>query len=88
MFFIVSGKANSVKWLLENGADKTVRDSSGSTPLDLAKEFNHNEIIKIIGSFATSGKKWTSKKETRKVDANLMVSYCNDSFCPFNYCTK
>lgn len=83
--FIARGRADSVKWLLGNGADKTLRNSSGSTPIDLAKEFKQDEIFQIISSFATSGKK---KKETRKVDEKLMVSCCKDSFCPFKYCTN
>ncbi len=51
-FAAEQGKVNVVEFLLANGADPNVRDSSGATPLDLACEYGadagHPELIPIL----------------------------------------
>jgi ankyrin repeat protein len=42
------GKLDALKILLEFGADKNIRDSQGRTALELAKKYNHSEIVEIL----------------------------------------
>lgn len=45
------GRPNVVKTLLRHGANVTLRDEEGKTPLDKAKERNddgHKEVVKIL----------------------------------------
>jgi ankyrin repeat protein len=42
------GKLEALKILLEFGADKNIRDSQGRTALELAKKYNHSEIVEIL----------------------------------------
>lgn len=44
------GNAELVKLLLEAKADPTAKDWRGKTPLDLAKESNHKEVVKMLES--------------------------------------
>ena len=41
------GKITAVTILLEKGASVSVRNSFGSTPLHLACEYGHHEIVKV-----------------------------------------
>jgi ankyrin repeat protein len=50
------GAVDVVKALLEHGADPTIRDYRGETPLDLAREFGHDEVVQILTS-AESGRR-------------------------------
>ena len=40
----------AVSWLLERGADKTRVNRYGSTPLETARYFNHQEIIELLSA--------------------------------------
>jgi len=42
------GHVKLTTWLLENGANPNIQAKDGSTPLHLAVEFNHLNIIKIL----------------------------------------
>lgn len=42
------GHVNLTTWLLEKGADPNIQAQDGSTPLHLAVEFNHLNIVKIL----------------------------------------
>ncbi len=42
------GKTEALKILLEVGADRNVRDSQGRTALELAKKYNHPQIVEIL----------------------------------------
>lgn len=47
------GRPNVVKTLLRHGANASLRDEEGKTPLDKAKERNdegHREVVKILES--------------------------------------
>lgn len=37
-----------LKWLLAHGADKSIPDENGDTPLDWARENGHAEIVKLL----------------------------------------
>jgi hypothetical protein len=43
------------KWMLENGADTSLKDFQGNTPFDIAEDRGNSEIAKIIDSAETSG---------------------------------
>jgi hypothetical protein len=49
-------EAKVIKFLLDNGADKTIKDNSGKTALDWAEQYkigknnNGREILKLLGS--------------------------------------
>jgi hypothetical protein len=40
----------AVSWLLERGADRTRVNKYGSTPLETARYFNHEEIVKLLSA--------------------------------------
>jgi ankyrin repeat protein len=40
----------AVSWLLDHGADKTRINKYGSTPLETARHFNHEEIVKLLSA--------------------------------------
>lgn len=42
------------KWMLENGADTSLKDFQGNTPYDVAEDRGNSEIAKIIDSAETS----------------------------------
>ena len=44
----MAGQVDSVKWLLEQGADPTAKDKIGRSCLDTAKSNGHEEIVKIL----------------------------------------
>ena len=44
-FAAASGKADTVKLLLDNGADVNVADDGGETPLDYAEEVDADEAV-------------------------------------------
>lgn len=43
------GKVDVVRFLLERGANRTVQDTLGKKPLDLAKINNHAKCVEILG---------------------------------------
>ncbi|WP_444997621.1 DUF2314 domain-containing protein [Aliikangiella sp. IMCC44359] len=44
----LSGNATSVKILLEYGADKSLKNKDGVTPIELAKVFNWEKVIELL----------------------------------------
>jgi len=42
------GKSESLKTLIECGADKNIKDKQGHTALELAKKHNHQKIVEIL----------------------------------------
>lgn len=56
------GAVDIVKELLEHGADPTIRDNKGRTPLDIAKEFGHDEVVQILASAESNRKRSRRKK--------------------------
>jgi ankyrin repeat protein len=47
-----SGHCECVKMLLQNGAQRDLRNASGKTAADLATAIGQNSIAKIINEFA------------------------------------
>lgn len=45
---VLYGKSKALQALIEGGADKNIKDEQGRTALELAKKYNHPEIIKIL----------------------------------------
>jgi len=43
-----AGHADMVELLLKHGADPSIRDNVGKTPLDIARERGHVEVVRII----------------------------------------
>ena len=60
------GAVEVVKAMLEHGADPTIRDSKGKTPLDLAKEAGHDEVVQILTSYTPSAASTHKKRRHRK----------------------
>ncbi|MCI4407481.1 MAG: ankyrin repeat domain-containing protein [Thermofilum sp.] len=75
-----NGHTDFVKLLLENGADPSIKDNSGKTAADLARERGHIEIANMIENvkelFEALKKGDTSKAE--KLLANLRVPNARD----------
>ena len=46
-----SGDPAKVRLLLDYGADKTIRNNRGRTALDVAREYNYTECIKVLQSY-------------------------------------
>lgn len=44
----VYGKSEALKALIDVGADKNAKDERGRTALELAKKYNHSEIVEIL----------------------------------------
>src|SRR5262249_32247902 len=51
----MNGNVNNVRDLLIQGAYPNIRDSSGKTPLDNAKENHRTEVIKILENYNPAG---------------------------------
>lgn len=45
---VIFGQLDMVAWLLEHGADLHLRDHSGKTPLQVAKENNQESILDLL----------------------------------------
>jgi hypothetical protein len=58
-----------VNFLLCQGADTTIENGDGKTPLNLAEEYNHAEIIEALKSF-TSQVEWPSSETDRLASCN------------------
>jgi ankyrin repeat protein len=43
-----NGHENTVKMLLTKGADASLKSKAGRTPMDLAKEKNHPEVVELL----------------------------------------
>jgi ankyrin repeat protein len=48
---VLAGETQYAKFLLENGADLTIRDWTGETPLELAHRINHTDLIDLLESW-------------------------------------
>jgi uncharacterized protein len=48
---VAYGKTDLVNLLLANGGDPNLKDQSGKTCLDLARENNHADIVEVLKSF-------------------------------------
>lgn len=44
----IKGHKNIVEWLLQKGADKSLRSFDSKTALDYARENKHKEIIQLL----------------------------------------
>jgi ankyrin repeat protein len=49
----LGGCADMVELLLKHGADPSIRDSDGKTALDIARESNRKDVVKIIEEFVS-----------------------------------
>ena len=47
------GRVDTVRLLLQHGADKTIRNKIGKTPLDLAKENAQTEVVNTLAADGT-----------------------------------
>ena len=55
------------KWLLENGADVSLKDYKGNTPANVAQERGNEDIAKILVRAALSGKGSKKSNESRQL---------------------
>ncbi len=62
----LNGDVDVVKELLERGADPTIRDSKGKTPLDLAREARHHEVVQVLASASPQSESGHRKSRRRK----------------------
>ena len=46
-----SGRYNTAKMLLDNGADTSIKDKSGENVLDHARKFGHDHIIALLRQY-------------------------------------
>ena len=53
-FAVAHGKIEAVRTLLEHGADTGARDSAGRTPVEIAREKQHDGIVALLESAATT----------------------------------
>jgi ankyrin repeat protein len=44
----LSGHQGIVELLLAQGADMTAKDNDGKTPLDLATQGGHNDVVELL----------------------------------------
>lgn len=44
------GHVETVKWLVSNRASLDVMDSMGRTPLDIAEEYQHDDVVEVLRS--------------------------------------
>jgi ankyrin repeat protein len=61
---VMRKRVDAVKVLLQHGADPTIQDNEGKTPIDHAREAGYTDIIKILTEKTTTGR--TRKKKNRK----------------------
>ena len=45
---VLYGKSKALQAMIEGGADKNIKDNQGRTALELAKKYNHPEIVEIL----------------------------------------
>lgn len=45
---VLYDKPEALKTLIEFGADKNAKDDQGRTALELAKKYNHSQIVEIL----------------------------------------
>ena len=45
---VLYGKSKALQALIEGGANKNNKDEQGRTALELAKKYNHQEIVEIL----------------------------------------
>lgn len=45
---VLYGKSKALQALIDCGADKNIKDQQGRTALELAKKYNHPEIVEIL----------------------------------------
>jgi ankyrin repeat protein len=50
-----NGQLEMVQLLLEHGADPSMRDTAGRSPLDFAREGGYTEVSEILGNNRTTG---------------------------------
>jgi uncharacterized protein len=64
---VLASRHEVVSWLLENGVDRTLRDSVGKTALDRAKERKDDRMVALLEAPAPAVKKTTpaSARSTR-----------------------
>ncbi|MBR7109258.1 MAG: ankyrin repeat domain-containing protein [Akkermansia sp.] len=63
-----AGHAEVVLYLLEHGADPTVRDKKGETPLFRAVRNGHNEVVKVYAE--KLGRKMQTEADPQKTDVH------------------
>jgi ankyrin repeat protein len=57
----VRGRAEAAEILLRHGADLTVADSEGKTPLDHARETGA-KIAEVLAKAASAGRRWAPRQ--------------------------
>ena len=63
------------RWLLDNGADVSLKDYKGNTPADVAQDRGNEDIAKILVKAALSGKGSKKSNESRQlIDGGTGVS--------------
>jgi tRNA A-37 threonylcarbamoyl transferase component Bud32 len=60
------GKENMVRYLLENGADPTIKDKTGRDALDIARHLKRDGVVKILQEYQTKENERQKMEQQRK----------------------
>ena len=44
----MNNNTDAIRLLLENGASTTIKDDEGLTPIDIARQYNHQEAVLLL----------------------------------------
>jgi ankyrin repeat protein len=72
-FAAAEGKLEALRILADHGADLTVKDSRGRTPLDLASESHHTEIEEFLRERASSAS--TKRRDSDDPEAKRVADF-------------
>ena len=50
----IQGQAGAVSWLLDQGADPSLKDNDGNTAADLAKSQGHDAVVRLLSEWCAA----------------------------------
>ena len=51
---VLSGRTDVVNFLLQNGADPSIRGINDRTPLELAREMGYQDIVRVLEEYLSA----------------------------------